>query len=164
MGHFEFSDLLPGPYRFSVVDAALAAMGVEIPVADSIVAVRDSVVHRSLVLRSPRSYVADKCVADGKFSPGNEPFVFGRVIAQGGASVAGLTVALRDVSPGSEGRQLPGAYKVGTDGTFQWCQYLIRGKTISAEVFQRGVLVGSTTQVLRGGVVLFPIAVTLRSP
>jgi len=85
------------------------------------------------------------------------------VVAQGGLSVAELTVILRDASPGASGGQFSNFYKLGSVGTFQFCRFLTRGKTITAEVPQQGVRIGSATRALDGGVVVFPILVTLRS-
>lgn len=143
-GHFQFSYLLPGPYTFAVVDSGLASLGLEIPLADTVRAVRDSVLHPSIVTWSARSFIADRCVADRRFSPGDSPYIIGRVFAPDGASVDGLSVNLLETSPQGETRALPDIYRLGTNGIFEWCQTLTLGRTITVQVHQRGSLVGST--------------------
>jgi hypothetical protein len=143
-GHFEIADVLPGPYAFVAVDPGLVKLGLDIPIRDSIVAIRDSVTQRSLTVRSVWDYVSDRCVADRKFQVGRDsPLLIGRVATADGQSVEGLIVKLRDVTPGSEPKELRDTYTLGSNGVFQFCRDLVEHRSISVDVFQRGTPVGS---------------------
>jgi hypothetical protein len=159
-GHFEFSNLLPGPYKVAVFDDIMDLLGVEVA-ADTVIAVRDSVVHSSIVAKTARDYIADRCHDDRRFTPGpDSSYVIGRVFAGRGVSVDGLTVELRNVAGG----RAIGVYKLGSNGVFQWCQGLGREQTILFRVLQHGSLVGMERQTLAPDITIVQIDVTLRNP
>ena len=161
-GHFEFSDVFPGPYKFAVDDPNLATLGLEIPIADSVTAVRDSVVRRSVTTPSVREFILDRCASDRKPAPFDAFLLFGRAFAPRAQPHEGTVVTLSDLSGG--GKQIPGSYKLGTDGTFVWCgPGLSPGKTVRIEARERGALIGSATVQL-GNITLARLDVTPRDP
>jgi hypothetical protein len=160
-GRFEFTDVLPGPYTLSIDDPNLASLGLEIPVGDTVTAIRDSVVRRSIAARSVRDYIMDRCAADKRPATVDAFLLFGRAFAPRAQSVEGVAVTLADLNAG---KPLPGSYKLGTDGTFVWCgPGLTPGKTVRVEARERGSLVGSMTAHL-GAVTLVRLDVTPRTP
>jgi hypothetical protein len=76
--------------------------------------------------------------------------------------VAGLTVNLRESAPGRDPRSLADIYQLGTNGIFEWCQGLTLGRTITAEVHQRGALVGSAQMQLKDKVTYVKLLITPR--
>jgi hypothetical protein len=160
-GHFEFSDVFPGPYKFAVDDPNLATLGLEIPVSDSVTAVRDSVVRRSVAAPSVREFILDRCASDRKPAPFDAFLLFGRAFAPHAQSLEGTVITLFDLTAG---KQIPGSYKLGTDGTFVWCGTgLAPGKTVRLEARDRGSLIGSATVQL-GQITLAKLDVTPRVP
>jgi len=160
-GRFEFSDILPGPYTLAIDDPNLATLGLEIPVGDSVTAIRDSVVRRSVAARSVRDYIVDRCASDKRPAQFDAFLLFGRAFAPRAQSVEGVTVTLVDLNVG---KPIAGSYKLGTDGTFVWCgPGLAPGKSVRVEARERGSLIGSMTTRL-GVVTLVRLGVTPRSP
>src|SRR4029078_7283624 len=115
---FEFSDVFPGPYKFAVDEPNLATLGLEIPLSDSVTAVRDSVARRSIAARSVREFILDRCAADRRPAPFDVFLLFGRRFVPRAQSLEGTVVTLSDLS---DGKQIPGSYTLGTDGIFVWC-------------------------------------------
>jgi hypothetical protein len=160
-GHYEFSDVFPGPYKFAVDDPNLATLGLEIPLRDSVTAVRDSIVRRSVAAPSVREFILDRCASDKRPAPFDAFLLFGRAFAPRAQSIEGTVVTLSDLTAG---KQLPGSYKLGTDGTFVWCgEGLAPGKTVRLEARERGSLIGSATVQL-GQITLARLNVTPRDP
>jgi hypothetical protein len=160
-GRFEFSDVFPGPYRLAMIEPNLAAIGLEIPIADSLIAIRESVVRRSFVARSLRDYVADRCATDKRPAAFDATLLFGRGFAPGTGSIAGVVITFFDVDAG---KQLPGSYKVGTDGTFLWCgPGLSVGRRIRVEARERGSIVGVSAIQLEQPVTIIRLEITPRS-
>ena len=160
-GRFEFSDIFPGPYRITIDEPNLATLGLEIPTGDSVTAIRDSVIHRTIAGRSVRDYIAERCASDKHSAPIDAFLLFGRAFAPRAQSVEGVAVTIVDLNAG---KPIPGSYKLGTDGTFVWCgPGLAPGKTVKIEARERGSIIGSMTTQL-GAVTLVRLDVTPRNP
>ncbi len=145
-GVIEISDLVPGPYTVLIVDAWLAPIGIEIPTPLKFVAARDSTVEASIVARTAKDFVIDRCVADRKYSPADSVLIVGRTVGANGEPVRGITISLAEVRPPPEpDRLLDDYYTTGTNGLFHFCsKSLRRGMTLSVRA-RRG---GSILQVM----------------
>jgi hypothetical protein len=120
-------------------------------VAETFVAVRDSVIRRAVVGRTAEAFVIDRCVADRRYVPRDSVLIIGKVEAPSGAPVSGLLVTLRKQSSAADGRRLPDSYRLGTDGLFQFCgRGVARDVPLVAEVWRGGLLAGSVILPMDG--------------
>jgi hypothetical protein len=140
-GVIEISDLVPGPYIVSILDARLTPLGIEIPTPLKFVAERDSTVRASIVARSATDFVIDRCVKDRKYAPSDSVLLVGRVVDAYGQPLAGISIALAEVVSATEEKRLPDVYTTGDDGVFTVCSKSLRRGMTLAVYARRG---GST--------------------
>jgi hypothetical protein len=74
-----FDALLPGPYYITVVDSAVAAMGMAIRSSASLVAARDSMLSASIVIPKPEQYTRLGCAAN-KYTDEPTPWLIIHVV------------------------------------------------------------------------------------
>ena len=95
-GVFEISNLVPGPYSLVVADPRLAPVRLTIPTKVSFVAardLRDLAASRQSSFRLREEFVADRCVADGKFAAKDSTaWLLIRVMKSDATPIAGLKV------------------------------------------------------------------------
>ena len=137
-GLLEISDLLPGPYRVSVLDPALAAIDLSIPTTLSFVAARDSVIETNAVFPTAVELIEKACKKDGLWTP-NSYLLIVRVVTPEGRPVEGARWSL------SVGRSHG---TTGSNGVFQYCFGLDVGKVVEINVSRNGELPTTVTRTL----------------
>ena len=150
-GFLEIRDLAPGPYTASIVDPRLQSIGVELETRLSFSAVRDSIVHRSLVAKSAERYIRDRCndkrpsnVSQGVSATGDTALLIGRVSGPDGP-LDKVRVKIGD-GPDAE---------TGTDGIFVHCRGKI-GDRLTIGFQRRGMQSGDLIIDLNRPLVVVP--------
>jgi hypothetical protein len=115
-GSMTIEDLLPGPYRASVIDRDLAELGLPQASALQFEAKGDSIIDAQLSVETAEEVVANRCARDGPVKGG--AWILGRVIGPDGRAVKDARCAIRD----RYGSTLVEGGRVGSDGLFHWCQ------------------------------------------
>jgi len=152
-GRAEIADLIPGPYKLTVVDPDLAALDVMVATPVEFTALRDSAITRQLSVKGAMRYVGDRCRV-GASSPAraDEPirgsaWLLGRVTnAADGEPIDGATWSLGYRDFLGERRIFENA-EVGSDGISQFC-HLQRGETVVVDVRAKGMTDASVTVTL----------------
>jgi hypothetical protein len=137
-GTLEISDLLPGPYRASVMDPALAAIDLPMQTTIRFVASRDLVVETAAVFPTGVELVEKACKKEGLWTPGSLLLVV-RVVTPDGRPVEGARWSV------SVGRSRG---VTGSNGVFQYCFGLDVGKVVQISVSRDGELPTTVTRTL----------------
>jgi hypothetical protein len=121
-GAFEISDLLPGPYTGTIIDAALAPLGIAVAVPVAFTAQRDSVHGVTFRVPTAIEYARQACEtvlgAAGKPVDELSAWIIGRVVDDKGAPIKGARVMIDD------------GVKTGSNGLFYFCKDLTLGMTV----------------------------------
>ena len=151
-GTVEIPDLIPGPYRVTIVDPDLASLDVAVAQPLEFTAVRDSTTVARLAVKGALEYVGQRCRAGGTSPARGEQVIrgsawlLGRVTNAEGEPIEGATWSLSYRDFLGERRIFENA-EVGSDGIFQFCQ-LQRGETIVVDVRAKGMTDASATATL----------------
>ncbi len=137
-GTLEISDLLPGPYRASVMDPALAAIDLPIQTNMQFVASRDSLVETAVVFPTGVELVEKACKKEGLWTPGSLLLVV-RVVTPDGRPVEGARWSV------SVGRSRG---VTGLNGVFQYCFGLDVGTVVQISVSRDGEPPTTVTRML----------------
>jgi hypothetical protein len=154
-GNIELPDLVPGPYSVSIVDPALAALGITVPTPLEFTASRRWAILTRLPVPPTDGYVGDLCRSGGVdgagvrsiWIAGNGALV-GRVTTSDGRPVADARWTLRYRDFLGEHRPVKNG-AVSADGTFQYCG-LRRGESVIVELIAKGMEPTSVTATLSG--------------
>jgi hypothetical protein len=149
-GNLELSDLMPGPYAVSIVDPALAELGIAVPTPLEFNAARRWAIRTRLPVIGIENYVADRCRNGGADGAGQRSeavqgsaWLVGRVVTEDGRPVPGAKWTLRLNNFLGEQRVVKDA-EVGSDGIFQYCR-LKRGETVVLSVRAKDMAETSTS-------------------
>jgi len=150
-GHLELSELMPGPYAVSIVDPALAELGITVPTPLEFTAARRWAILTRLPVIDIENYVADRCRSGGVGGQRSEPvpgsaWLVGRVVTEEGRPVPGAKWTLCVNNFLGEQRVVKDA-EVGSDGIFQYCR-LKRGDTVVLTVRAKDMAESSTSVAL----------------
>jgi hypothetical protein len=151
-GTVEIPDLIPGPYRVTIVDPDLASLDVAVAQPLEFTAVRDSTTVARLAVKGALEYVSQRCRAGGaSLARGEEvirgsAWILGRITNTDGEPIEGATWSLSYRDFLGERRIFENA-AVGSDGIFQFCQ-LQRGETVVVDVRAKGMTDASATATL----------------
>jgi hypothetical protein len=151
-GTVEIPDLIPGPYRVTIVDPDLASLDVAVAQPLEFTAMRDSTTVARLAVKGALEYVGQRCRAGGtNLARGEEvirgsAWLLGRVTNTEGEPIEGATWSLSYRDFLGERRIFENA-EVGSDGIFQFCQ-LQRGETVVVDVRAKGMKDASAAATL----------------
>lgn len=151
-GTVEIPDLIPGPYRVTIVDPDLASLDVAVAQPLEFTATRGSTTVRQLAVQGALEYVGQRCRVGGtSLARGEEvirgnAWLLGRVTKSDGEPIEGATWSLSYRDFLGERRIFENA-EVGSDGIFQFCQ-LQRGETVVVDVRAKGMTNASVTMTL----------------
>jgi hypothetical protein len=147
-GNIDIPNLVPGPYALSIRDPRLMPLGIEVSTPIHFVAERDSTLQQPLVVPSTEEFVAARCTAKHRYTPGDSVLLMGRAFSPDGASMKGLTITL-DYEVGGVRKPLPESFTTDSDGLFQFCgRGLQLGMRVLIEATRDGDHVATTTVVL----------------
>lgn len=119
-GWAEFTDLVPGPYRVSVVDTQLARIGLSLPVGFEFNAGRDSTLITRVVVPTASDYVLDRCKKAHAVAPQDTTGLLVRVMAPYDVPVPDVRWKVLRRSNDTWSVVRDGG-RTGTDGMFQMC-------------------------------------------
>ena len=151
-GTVEIPDLIPGPYRVTIVDPDLASLDVAVAQPLEFTATRGATIVRQLAVQGALEYVGQRCRVGGtSLARGEEvirgnAWLLGRVTNSDGEPIEGATWSLSYRDFLGERRIFENA-EVGSDGIFQFCQ-LQRGETVVVDVRAKGMTNASVTVTL----------------
>ena len=151
-GTVEIPDLIPGPYRVTIVDPDLASLDVAVAQPLEFTATRGATTVRQLAVQGALEYVGQRCRVGGTgLARGEEvirgnAWLLGRVTNSDGEPIEGATWSLSYRDFLGERRIFENA-EVGSDGIFQFCQ-LQRGETVVVDVRAKGMTNASVTVAL----------------
>jgi hypothetical protein len=128
------TDVLPGPYNVSVVDARLATLNVLVPTA---LAFESQGIAQSLSLAMPSAedYVAGACSVQGQ--PSGTTWILGRVLDSDGRPVAGAHWKIHALVNGNWRTAAENGI-TGTSGLFAFCHGLRRGDAFQVQAWRDG--------------------------
>ena len=154
-GNIELPDLVPGPYSVSIVDPALAALGITVSTPLEFTASRRWAILTRLSVPPTDGYVADLCRSGGVDGAGVRSLwvagsgsLVGRVTTSDGRPVPDARWTLRYRDFLGEHRPVKNG-AVSADGTFQYCG-LRRGESVIVELTAKGMQPTSVSATLSG--------------
>lgn len=159
-GMLEIKDLLPGPYAVRIVDPRIAELGIGLPTPLKFRAARDTTTIATLVVPTTESSIADRCVANHKWTVGDSLFTIGRVVTPDGKPVNEAKVTFATWSPVVGEWQWNSVYfMTGTDGLFEFCHPFAVGTEVRYRVARAGVVIGQASGTFTSGLLVVRIPV-----
>jgi len=151
-GAVEITDLVPGPYKVTVVDPDLASLDVVVAQPFEFIATRGSATVAQLAVKGALEYVGQRCragatsLAKGEEVIRGNAWLLGRITNADGEPIDGATWSLSYRDFLGERRVFENA-EVGSDGIFQFCQ-LERGATVVVDARAKGMTDASISVTL----------------
>ncbi len=118
-GDLEITDLLPGPYSITLLDAKLSSLGIEPESRSAFFAVRDSVVTLKLQMKTAADYAIGVCAAENRGTTGNS-LIVGRILTPDGKPADGATWTIEKTGTAGMVFQTTQT-RSGSDGVFAYC-------------------------------------------
>jgi hypothetical protein len=128
-----FDALLPGPYYITVVDSAVAAMGMAIRSSASLIAARDSTLEASIVIPRPDQYARIGCAAN-KYTDELTPWLVIHIVYPNDRPARNAHWQLsRDIRGGT---QVVERGVADTDGIVHYCARMVRDDIVDISAWR----------------------------
>jgi len=138
-----FDALLPGPYFMTVVDTAVAAMGMSIRSSASLVAARDSTLNASMVIPRAEQYARMGCAAT-KYTDEPTPWFVIHVVNPNDRPARNAHWQLSRELRG--GNQVVERGQADTDGIVHYCMQMTRDDIVLINAWRDREASGSSLE------------------
>ena len=131
-GRVTIDNLLPGPYRVSIVDSALAVVDTALPGKTGFIAARSTDTKATIMVPTLQQFVARGCLNEDSYEQGSAMIV-GRLVDEDGLPMIGGKWRLEKPAGEPDPKAPNGLYgdgQTGTNGVFFFCNRLTEGRRV----------------------------------